>query len=116
MNWPVKIIFDGDKMSNKFKFKSFLYMKDFNFKNEAEERVECTDFDEQISKRQWNKYIPLNNCIVGVKKSIIGIEINCNGKERLYSIDQIKKHIEDIPIKLTCKATPDINKYKQYKV
>jgi len=66
-NRPVKITFDGDRMSDKFKFESHLYHKDVYFKDEAEERIECNGRSEDKS---------LKDMISGVKKYIIGIDIN----------------------------------------
>lgn len=56
---PVLIIFDGNKLSNKYKFESHLFTKDFEYKDEAEERIKV-------------------NIIPNIKKYIIGIKINKN--------------------------------------
>ena len=59
----VMIKFDGDKMSNKWKFEPHLYkgdMGELKFKKEAEERIKCNS----------------NNSIKGIKKYILEIIIN----------------------------------------
>jgi len=57
---PILIIFDGDKMSNKFKFESYLYSGNLFYKREAEERILTIRKDDKIS---------------GIKKYIIDIKV-----------------------------------------
>jgi hypothetical protein len=85
-NHPVKITFDGDRMSHHFKIRSHLYHKDPYFKHEAEERVECNSHTELNLK-----YDPSNNfdCIKGINKYIIGIEYDSNWYPKLYKKDLI---------------------------
>ena len=59
-NKPVLIIFDGNSMSNKFKFEPHIYMSDLRYKHEAEEKIECDHKTEVDS---------FDDCILGVKKS-----------------------------------------------
>jgi len=73
-NKPVLIIFDGNSMSNKFKFQSHMYMNDLRYKHEAEEKIECdhkTEFDS------------FDDCILGIKKYIIKIIIDLS-KHHLF--------------------------------
>lgn len=80
-NRPVRITFDGTQMSNKFRFQPHLYMRDLNFKEEAEERIECTDFSEP--KSEYNKQSRgWEDIIKGVKKYIVDIYIDC--EEYMY--------------------------------
>jgi hypothetical protein len=97
---PIKIIFDGNNMSNKFKFEPYLYGIGTNkhgiplLKKEAEERIECDS----------------NRRIKGIKKYIIGIEISLKGDlyyyftkhnfEFMNTIKEINNMIPDIKIKV----------------
>ena len=108
---PVKITFDGDRMSDKFKFKPHLYMKDVNYKEESEERIECDEYSE--SEDEYNKHSRgWEDMISGVKKYIIDIEIEFFGEIYNKDLDieetlkklqklspvKIKTDIEDIKI------------------
>jgi hypothetical protein len=97
----IKIIFDGNNMSNKFKFEPYLYGISTNkhgiplLKKEAEERIECDS----------------NGRIKGIKKYIIGIEISLNNYyfknfEFMNTIKEINNMIPDIKIKVN--MIPDI--------
>ena len=65
---PVKITFDGKKMSDEFKFESHLYQNNIRYKDEAEERIECNEYSEPNASG-------MEDMISGVKKYIINIEI-----------------------------------------
>jgi len=92
-NRTILIIFDGNKMSDKFKFEPFLYSQ--YYKKEAEERIECNFKSEKDS---------LDDCIFGIKKYIIGIQIvnydrlvQEEHEGRKYIFDKIKKLNKLIP-------------------
>jgi hypothetical protein len=118
-NLPIKIIFDGDKMSNHFRFEPHLYLGDRNFKRECEERIKCTSFDDSIVDNPIkNKFIYTNkfNSIKNIKKYIIGIEIDCyktrltNAEIKKY-IDEIKKYINITPNIISSLTDAEIKKY-----
>jgi len=78
-----KIIFDGNKMSDKFKIEPYLYHSDYSFKVESEERIKCKE-------------------IGGINKFIIGIEI----KRDVYSdpydyyLNFLRKKLPNVEIKI----------------
>ena len=80
----IKIIFDGTAMSNKFKFKSYLYNRSKHYTNEAEERVECSKSSEQITPG-------VIDCIRGIIKYIIGVDIEEKRFPELVFEEQMKK-------------------------
>ena len=52
--YKIRISFDGDGMSDRWKFEPFLYDSDFDFKDEAEERVLL---DKMIGIRKYIKKV-----------------------------------------------------------
>ena len=76
-NLGCKIIFDGNKMSNHFKFEPHLYDKSNHFKLEAEERIKCNQKEENVKSNPYQPpdARPKFNCIKGIKKYIIGLEV-----------------------------------------
>jgi hypothetical protein len=104
-NKPCKIIFDGDKMSNHFKFKPHLYRKSRYYKDEAEERVKCNDY---YSGHKYPKDLKFkNDCIKNIKKYIIGIELDSNkyefsDQESIISggLETIQKYANNVPVNI----------------
>ena len=93
---PVKITFDGDKMSDEFKFEPHLYMKDVNYKEESEERIECDEYSE-TKETGWE------DMISGVKKYIIDIEVSFGEFifEKDYDIEKEFKKLQRLsPVKI----------------
>ena len=106
----VKIIFDGNKMSNKWKFESHLYAKDNRFKKEAEERIECND-------TTWGTNY--DNCIVGIKKYIIGIEVSYDlSPNDIKQLEKIQEElIPNVKIevkKCNCNGCKNATKLKMF--
>jgi hypothetical protein len=99
-NSAIKIIFDGDKMSEKFKIVPHLYKGDVNYKEEAEMRIKCKRDDSSE-----------NGSISGIKKYIIGIEIFTQ-KEYDNDIENRLKIIDELlpNVKVTIKPFPTYRK------
>jgi len=77
----VLIIFDGNKLSNKYKFEHHLFMEDPQFKEEAEERI-------KISK------------ITNIKKYILGIQIKKWELDLNPEIDYFQSLIPNVKIEI----------------
>lgn len=92
-NRPVKITFDGDKMSNKYHFEPYLFRKDLRYKHESEERIPCTHFSEP--ETEYTKHIKgWENLIYGVKKYIKSIEINYDNYISDTSSEVLEKQLK----------------------
>jgi hypothetical protein len=95
-NSVIKIIFDGDRMSDQFKIKPYLYQKNLNYKEEAEIRIKC---DKDYS-------------IKGIKKYIIGIDFL--GENNVESLKEYKqKRVEGLLPNVVIRFKP-MPKFKNY--
>mgnify|MGYP001160695382 CR=1 FL=1 len=103
----IKIIFNGNQMSNNFKFQPYSYgggNKMYN--DEYEERIFCNKKSQQQKEDERagrNKHF---DCIKGIKKYIIGIEINKDYldddvfNKKFHLLKEIQESIPNIKIKL----------------
>jgi len=103
----IKIIFDGNQMSNRFKFEPYSYSKNV-YTDESEERIICNRKnieqreDEMVGKQSVNSGYHFD-MIKGIKKYIIGIEIikiYYNDEYNKKSIEEIQELIPNVKIKL----------------
>lgn len=83
IRYKIRISFDGDRMSDKWKFEPFLYDGDFDFKGEAEERV-------------------LMDKMVGIRKYITKITFRRQSlvKGDLIKIRNLKKEYPEIKFEI----------------
>ena len=102
---PIKIIFDGNQMSNRFKFEPYSYGNGNTlYQDESEEKIPCnvkSDNQKEEKRAGRDKHF---DCIKGIKKYIIGIEIKkdfyYDDKYNNKMIKEIQELIPNIKIKL----------------